>query len=106
MEAKEKERKKIVKRNKLELIKFKRSKVRQDSIEKFKKLTTDNRKPKIIDEPKIIIHEQEEIPEQNDVEVEVYDLTEEVTQTNEEKGSSSKKKDEFSLCTNINESSI
>ena len=79
MEAKEKERKKIVKRNKLELIKFKRSKVRQESMEKFKKLTADDRRrPKVSPEPltipKIIISEHEEIQEQNDVEVEVYDV--------------------------------
>ena len=52
MEAKEKERKKIVKRNKLELIKFKRSKVRQESVEKFKKITSgDRRRPKVSPDP-------------------------------------------------------
>ncbi|CAD8084215.1 unnamed protein product [Paramecium primaurelia] len=114
LETKEKERKKIVKRNKLELIKFKRNKKRQESIEKVQKqLLEQERQKRILNKstsiPKIIITEHND-QINNDVEVEVYELnkTNEQTQIYEEKVNSSKKnlKEEQSIFTNINESSI
>ncbi|CAD8186876.1 unnamed protein product [Paramecium pentaurelia] len=114
LETKEKERKKIVKRNKLELIKFKRNKKRQESIEKVQKqLLEQERQKRILNKstsiPKIIITEHDD-QINNDVEVEVYELnkTNEQTQIYEEKVNSSKKnlKEEQSIFTNINESSI
>ncbi|CAK87324.1 unnamed protein product (macronuclear) [Paramecium tetraurelia] len=114
LETKEKERKKIVRRNKLELVKFKRNKKRQESIEKAQKqLQEQERQRRILNNstsiPKIIITEHDD-QGNNDVEVEVYEVPQshEQTQTYEEKVTSSKKnqKEEQSIFTNINESSM
>ncbi|CAD8186422.1 unnamed protein product [Paramecium octaurelia] len=114
LETKEKERKKIVRRNKLELIKFKRNKKRQESIEKAQKqLQEQERHRRILNNstsiPKIIITEHDD-QGNNDVEVEVYEVpqSEGQNQIYEEKVTSSKKnqKEEQSIFTNINESSM